>query len=79
MIQKVLKVGSSAAVTIPKKSLNELGIKIGDTITLEINQAEKIVSIRPSKKDVSRREKIAELTLDFINRYRVDLKALAEK
>jgi putative addiction module antidote len=79
MIQKVLKVGSSAAVTIPKKSLEELGIKVGDTIMLEIDQRKKMVSIRPSKKDTNRREKIAELTLDFINRYRSDLKALAEK
>jgi antitoxin component of MazEF toxin-antitoxin module len=79
MLQKVLKVGSSAAVTIPKKSLEELGIKVGDTIALEIDQTKKIVSIRPSKRDAGRREKIAGLTLDFINRYRSDLEALAKK
>lgn len=37
MIQKVLKVGSSAAVTIPKKALVELGIKIGDSVSLSID------------------------------------------
>jgi len=34
MVQKVLKVGSSAAVTIPKKSLEELGLKIGDRVKI---------------------------------------------
>ena len=32
MTQKVLRVGSSAAVTIPKKSLEELGLKPGDEV-----------------------------------------------
>lgn len=30
MTQKVLKVGDSAAVTIPKRSLEELGPKVGE-------------------------------------------------
>ena len=32
MVQKVIKIGSSAGVTIPKKQLDELGIHIGDQI-----------------------------------------------
>lgn len=79
MTQKVLKVGSSAAVTIPKKSLEELGLKIGDRVSVEINKKFKSVVIRPrpllSKADT----KIAKLTSNFINRYRKDLEALAKK
>lgn len=79
MTQKVLKVGSSAAVTIPKKSLDELGLKIGDEVSIDIDRARKTVSIQPVEK-LSREDiKIAKLTLNFINRYRIDLERLAQK
>lgn len=78
MIQKVLKVGSSVAVTIPKKSLKELGLKAGDSVYVEVNRADRVVSFRPVKA-ASRSEKITELTLNFINRYRGDLEALARE
>ena len=79
MTQKVLRVGSSAAVTIPKKSLEELGLKPGDEVIVELDRKSKAVSIRPSQKMTKRQERIAELTLNFINRYRKDLEALAKK
>lgn len=68
MTQKVLKVGNSDII-IPKRTLKELGLRPGDEIT---------VSIR-SKGMTKRQKKIAELTLDFIDRYRKDLEALARK
>lgn len=79
MTQKVLRVGTSAAVTIPKKSLAELGLKIGDTVTVDINHATRVVSIHPAKKDLDRRNKITKLTLNFINRYRDDIEKLASE
>ncbi len=79
MTQKLLRVGSSAAVTIPKKSLKELGLKIGDEITVRVNRDKKTVVIEPitalSRKD----KRIAELTLNFIRRYRKDLETLSQK
>ncbi len=77
MTQKVLKVGSSAAVTIPKKSLKELGIRIGDEVSVEVDREKKEVHIRSG--DIISREdtRIAKLTLNFIKRYRKDLEALA--
>ncbi|OGY26571.1 MAG: hypothetical protein A2Z42_04825 [Candidatus Woykebacteria bacterium RBG_19FT_COMBO_43_10] len=36
MRQKIIKVGNSAAVTIPKKVLEENGFKIGDFVEVEI-------------------------------------------
>ena len=77
MTQKVLKVGSSAAVTIPKKSLAELGLKPGDEV--EVRVAKGAVTIRPRQRLSSADERIARLTLRFINRYRSDLEALARK
>ena len=79
MTQKVLKVGSSAAVTIPKKSLEELGLKIGDRITIDIDKNKKIVSIKAAEQLSKEDAKIAKLTLNFVNRYRKDLEALARK
>lgn len=79
MIQKVLKVGSSAVVTIPKKSLGELGIKIGDEVVVSIDKKKKIVSYQKMSKRPRDGTKIARLTLSFINRYRKDLEELAKK
>ncbi|OGZ66546.1 MAG: hypothetical protein A3C06_00900 [Candidatus Taylorbacteria bacterium RIFCSPHIGHO2_02_FULL_46_13] len=81
MIQKVLKVGSSAAVTIPKKSLEELDFKIGDRVSVSADYRSKSFTVRKvvSLKKGKRTDKIAQLTMNFINRYRKDLEALADK
>lgn len=78
MTQKVLKVGSSAAVTIPKRSLEELGLKPGDRVRVEVDRKRKSVIVTPqpaSQADA----RIARLTYDFIQRYRKDLEALARR
>ena len=71
MTQKVLKVGDSMTITIPKKSLKELGLRPGDKIKVE--------KVGPSTKLSKRQQKIAELSFNFINRYRKDLESLARK
>lgn len=76
MIQKVLKVGSSVAVTIPKKSLKELGLKAGDTVSLTIDASRRRVIVEPSN-DVDK--ELIEWTKSFIERYRPTLEALAKK
>ena len=78
MTQKLLRIGSSAGVTIPKKSLKELGLKIGDEISVGVDKRKKVVSIRPATQS-RENERIAKLTLRFIERYRKDLEALAQK
>lgn len=77
MTQKVLKVGSSAAVTIPKKALDELGIKIGDQVSIDIDKKKKKVSIQRVGKQVDR--ELLSWTRKFIERYRPALEALARK
>ena len=79
MTQKVLKVGSSAAVTISKKALEELGLNVGDQVDVEFDRKRKSISIRPRKKLSREDVKIAKLALNFIERYREDLEALANK
>jgi antitoxin component of MazEF toxin-antitoxin module len=79
MTQKVLKVGSSAAVTIPKDSLKELGLKIGDKVSVEVDKNRRVVSVRPVSRISKRQDRIAKLTLDFVDKYRSDLEELARK
>ena len=76
MIQKILKVGSSAAVTIPKKSLAELGLKPGDRVSVEIDTKRKMVTIKPIAKIDA---ELVAWTKQFIKRYRPALEALAKK
>jgi len=76
MIQKVLKVGSSAAVTIPKKSLKELGLKIGDSVAVTVNAERKRLTVEAS---VSPDRELMAWTNSFIKKYKSALKALARQ
>lgn len=75
MIQKVLKVGSSAAVTLPKKALRELGISIGDDISLTIDPMRKRVLMEHA---VPIDHEMIVWTKRFIEQYRPALEALAK-
>ena len=79
MAQKVIKVGESAAVIIPKKSLADLGLKIGDRVSVDINEEGRTMTVRPLEKLSREEEKIARLALNFIGRYRKDLEKLTEE
>ena len=77
MIQKVLKVGDSLAITIPKKSAEEIGIKVGDR--LEVKTTKKTIVIKPKLILSNDDQRIAILAFSFISRYRKDLESLAKK
>ena len=76
MAQKVLRVGSSAAVTIPKSSLDKLGLKIGDRVTVETDKKTGSVVIKPIDKID---KELIDWTDSFIKKYRPALEALAKK
>jgi putative addiction module antidote len=78
MSQKVLKVGTSAAVTIPKDLLRALRLKIGDRVTVERDNKRGgaiILPVRRSKLDAE----LVDWTEKFIAQYRPAFKALARK
>ncbi len=78
MVNKVLKVGDSAAVTIPKHVLKEMGIQIGDSVTVTFHPESNEVVLKPVK--VSHplvRDRVARLTTQFIDRYKEALRKLA--
>ena len=77
MTQKILKVGSSAAVTIPKKSLEELELKIGDKVNVDVDRKNRAFIVRA--RDVKVDRELVNWTNDFIEKYRLALEALAGK
>ena len=76
MMQKVLKVGTSAAVTIPKSSLAELGLNIGDMVSVFANRKTKQFIIEPRE---TVNHELIEWTDKFIAEYRPALEELADK
>ena len=71
MVQKVIKIGSSLGVTIPKKELEGLGIGAGDEVQVTI----KPVGPKPSRHDMD----VYELTQKLIARHKQALKNLANR
>jgi putative addiction module antidote len=76
MTQKVLKVGSSAAVTIPKELLQEFGLHIGDQVQVEGDKKRRIVVVKPL---VRVEKELVDWTDRFIEKYRKALEQLAQK
>ncbi len=76
MTQKVIKVGTSAAVIIPKRSLQELGLKPGDEVVVEIDRKKGRVLVEPKTKID---QAFLSWTQKFIERYRPALESLAKK
>ncbi|MDO8565011.1 MAG: AbrB/MazE/SpoVT family DNA-binding domain-containing protein [bacterium] len=77
MTQKVIKVGDSLAVVIPKRSLKDLGIRPGDRVNVEVDKKLQKVSFSPVTKEVDK--ELLNWTRKFIERYRPALEALADK
>lgn len=73
-LQKAIKVGSSVAVVIPKKSLKALGVKPGTSLALDIDEDSGTMTV--SRASMSNDE-LLEWTDRFIKRYRKALERLA--
>lgn len=69
MVQKVIKIGSSLGVTIPKKQLDELGIRLGDEVK---------ISLEAVNKD-KKQEKLMQEYEKFVEQYGQTLKNLASR
>ncbi len=76
MTQKVIQVGTSAAVIIPKESLKELGMKVGDRVQVEVRAEDKSVTVRPL---ATVDQELVSWTKDFIQKYHQALEALARQ
>ena len=70
MVQKVIKIGSSLGVTIPKKEANELNIVAGDEVE---------ISIHKKTTRFEKHEQLLKDLEDFMSVYDQDLKNLAKR
>lgn len=76
-LQKAIKVGSSIAVVIPKKSLKALGIKPGTLLALDIDEVERrFVVSHPAP--IANAE-LLDWSQRFMKRYKGALDALAQQ
>lgn len=76
-LQKAIKVGSSVAVVIPKKSLKALGIKPGVQLAVEIDEHnQRFVVSHPAPLAET---ELLDWSNRFIKRYRKALDALAKQ
>lgn len=71
-IQKVIKIGSSAGVTIPAKLLKQGGIKVGDEVRVTII---KIDQCEPDMTD----SEIIDTARKILKRYNQDFRNLADR
>ena len=76
MSQKILRVGKSVGVIIPKKLFRELGLKVGDKVSVEIDRKTKAFIVRPAT-PINR--ELIEWSNKFIKQYRKTLEALINK
>jgi antitoxin component of MazEF toxin-antitoxin module len=81
MKQKIIAVGNSAAVTIPKGFLKESDMQIGDEVIVETDLAENSVLIKfgQESKKISISGDLNDWADDFIEKFRPALEELAKK
>ena len=70
MVQKVIKIGSSLGVTIPKNQVKDLNIVQGDEVEFDIR--------KKTNKTIKHQKLIKDLE-GFMNTYDQDLKNLARR
>ena len=79
MPQKVIKIGKSTGITIPKEILEELNLKAGDQVVVEVDKKQGGAFIRTTKKKMTVDRELLDWTDRFIEEYRPALEALAKK
>ena len=76
MAQKVIKIGKSTGVTIPKEILKEMKLRAGDQVTVEFDKRKRSLVIKPI---IEIDQELLNWTEKFIEEYRPALEALAKK
>jgi putative addiction module antidote len=78
MKQKIIKIGNSAGIILPKKLQTELGLKLGDTVAMEYNTGSKFAILAKEEEKRLSSKNIPELD-DWLKKFNAKYKtALAE-
>lgn len=81
MIRRLFKTGNSIVLSLPKEVLDNLGIKDGESVNLELDREQRRVIITPVEKPIAIagvNEEFARQVDDFIQQYRPALEELAK-
>lgn len=78
MTQKVIKVGTSIAVTIPRHIARELKLRVGEHVEARMDKHAGSFSYHKASKAAVDKE-VTDWTERFVERYKPALKALAKK
>jgi antitoxin MazE len=80
MLRKVFKTGNSIVVSLPKDSLDFLGLAEGSEVSVELDRERRQVIIAPVDRALPGvDETFAQQVAEFIEQYRPALKALARR
>ncbi len=81
MIRRLFKTGNSIVLSLPKEVLDDLGIKDGESVNLELDRELHRVIITPVEKPIAIagvNEDFAHQVDEFIEKYRPALEELAK-
>jgi antitoxin component of MazEF toxin-antitoxin module len=81
MIRHLFKTGHSIVLSLPKEVLNDLGIKDGESVNLELDHEQHRVIITPVEKPITLagvNEEFARQVDEFLREYRPALDELAK-
>lgn len=70
MKQKIIQIGSSAGVTIPKKELTKLGLAVGDEVK---------ITVEPATSAPENKVELVALTQKLIKRHQAALDNLSQR
>lgn len=78
--RKALRIGTSIGTTLPKEFLRECGIRAGSELAVSYDAKRRSIVITCSQKSsFVHRDQVAHAALQFIKKYKSDLKALKNK
>jgi len=77
MAQKIIKIGSSAGITIPKAELEKLGLTVGDEVSVSWDKTQGAFIVETAQGGVDK--DTVDWTRKFIDTYRPALEELAKK
>jgi putative addiction module antidote len=81
MIRQLFKTGNSVVLSLPKEVLDDLGVKVGESINLELDSEQRRVILTPVEKPIAIagvNEEFARQVDAFIQQYRPALEELAK-
>lgn len=80
MVRKIFRTGNSLVVSLPRETIELLGLHEGSEVTIDVNQEERLIVLAPVEPAVTGVDPaFARQLEEFIAQYRPALLALAKR